>query len=178
LESSFYKKEAVLKEHCLFESNYRNVLIHSKWNPFKLREVTEADAKIIFDWANDSEVRLNSLNQKPISWEDHLNWFRSKINNSNSKMYILEENGFQVGQVRFDFCSDVWVVDYSIDKFQRGKGFGFLIIMLGVKEFKNSIFVADVKKENLASRKVFLNLGFHLKGCIDDNLERYIFEKK
>jgi RimJ/RimL family protein N-acetyltransferase len=32
VEKAGYKKEAVLKEHCLFEGKFIDVIIHSKWN--------------------------------------------------------------------------------------------------------------------------------------------------
>lgn len=32
LEGIGYNKEAILKEHCLFESKYRDIIIHSKFN--------------------------------------------------------------------------------------------------------------------------------------------------
>jgi RimJ/RimL family protein N-acetyltransferase len=32
IESAGFKKEAILKEHCFFEENFKNVIIHSKIN--------------------------------------------------------------------------------------------------------------------------------------------------
>lgn len=174
LESSSFNKEATLNEHCLFDYEYRDVIIHSKINPLKLRKVTEADTRTIFDWANESEVRMNSLNQEPIKWEDHLKWFQSKIKDPNSRMFVLEENDSLLGQVRFDFIDGKWLVNYSIDKNFRGRGFGAVLIKMALKRFENQDFLAKVKRDNIASKKVFLGLGFSLNEEVSGEVEEYV----
>ena len=158
-----FNKEAVLMEHCFFNGGFIDVVIHSKISNQRLtlELATEKDVKLLFDWANDLEVRTNAFNSNAILWEDHLKWVQSKLRNPNCKIFILRLNGSPVGQIRFDFINDFWEIDYSIDKFYRGKGFGKKIIDFGVSKFKkSSLILGKVKKSNLASIKVFQQLGF------------------
>lgn len=178
LEQSGYVKEAVLKEHCFFDGKYKDVIIHSKKSndAMKLYSVKPDDAKLLFDWANEPEVRANSLNSEPIQWDNHLKWFTNKLN-SESKMYILYDNTIPIGQIRFDFFDDNWVIDYSIDKKYRGKGFGKMMLELAIRNFnQGDILKAIVKKENLSSLKIFQKLGFEEQ--IEVNLDVYCLIKK
>ncbi len=168
LEKAGYIKEAVLKEHCLFQGDYKDVVIHSKFNfkkknktnKFYLREVNLNDAEILFNWANEKKVRTNSINQEPIIWENHLEWLLKKLNQLDTKIFILVSGDSLVGQIRIDLIDDFWNIDYSIDHKFRGKGLGKEIVKLLIDKFKSYQFKATVKKENIASIKVFTNLGF------------------
>src|SRR5690606_38622553 len=71
LEQSGFIHEATLKEHCRFEGDYINVLIHSKINEVSLRKASGDDLEITYRWASDTEVRRYSFSQKSISREEH-----------------------------------------------------------------------------------------------------------
>jgi len=177
IEKVGFKKEAVLKEHCSFNDNFIDVLIHSKISNQKLtiEEASVEDVNILFDWANDLEVRANAFNSKKILWEDHLNWFQSKLKNSNSKIFILRLNGVPVGQIRFDYINKFWEIDYSIDNLFRGKGLGKKIVELGIKKLNSEGFIkAKVKKTNPVSIRVFQKLGFEL---VSQDSTTIIFQK-
>ncbi|KVV13960.1 GNAT family N-acetyltransferase [Flavobacterium sp. TAB 87] len=162
LESVGFSKEAVLKEHCFFDGEYHDVIIHSKKknDSIELCLATFDDAQLLFDWANDKLVRHNSLSTKPILLDTHLKWLSHKLN-SESKIYLLRFNKTSVGQIRFDFIDDFWFIDYSIDEKYRGKGFGKILIELGMLNFRQGdTFKAVVKKENISSLRIFQKLGF------------------
>jgi RimJ/RimL family protein N-acetyltransferase len=162
LESVGFVKEAVLEEHCFFDGKYRDVIIHSKKNKDRLELclATIDDAQLLFDWANDKIVRFNSLVTGTILWEDHLKWFNNKLH-SQSKIYLLFRDNIPVGQIRFDFINEFWIIDYSIDEKHRGKGFGKKILELAIRKFNvGDILKAIVKNENVSSLKIFQKLGF------------------
>lgn len=142
---------------------------------FFLREATIDDALLLFDWVNDKDVRLNSINQETIIWENHLKWLESRLNSKDTFIYILFYGEINYGQIRIDNHNDWWTIDYSIDVNNRGKGFGSLIVNLLIEKCKNFNFKAFVKKSNLSSIHVFVKLGFNE---VDGELEnmRY-FEK-
>jgi len=84
LEEKKYQKEAVLKEHCYFNGEFKDVIIHSKINNFlSLRKIVASDKELIFDWANDKTTRENSFSQQPIDFETHSAWFDKKIKKVN-----------------------------------------------------------------------------------------------
>jgi RimJ/RimL family protein N-acetyltransferase len=169
LDKSGFKKEATLKNHCLFNGDFLDVLIHSKFNDRKelfkrdklsLREADIKDSELLFNWANEINVRRNSISKEPIIWENHLKWFTNKLNDSESKILILVSEDKLFGQIRIDLIDRFWNIDYSIDNQFRGNGLGKEIVRLLINKFESYRFKATVKKENKASIKVFTNLGF------------------
>jgi len=165
IEKADYTKEAVLKEHCFYNNEFKDVVIHSKIrvNELSLRSVKKEDALLLFDWVNDSEVRTNAFNNEEIVWEDHNRWFQSKLNTENTKIFLLLNESIPVGQIRFDLESDNWLIDYSISNKNRGKGFGKKIVQMALSQFdKNSRFIAKVKLENIPSQQVFKATGFEI----------------
>lgn len=174
LEKSNYRKEAILVQHTYFNNNLIDVIIHSKINKniYLLRKAeTNHDALLLFDWANDSNVRTNSFNKEPISFIDHYNWFNNKINNKDTVIYILTDiYKSNIGQIRVDKVDEYFEIDYSIALFYRGKGFGNKIVQLLLAELGNVNYLAKVKIENIASNKVFINNGFELQSESDSLL--------
>jgi UDP-2,4-diacetamido-2,4,6-trideoxy-beta-L-altropyranose hydrolase len=124
-----------------------------------LRRIHKEDCKLLYNWANDPDVRNNAFNTTDISWENHSHWFLNRLNSPNTIIFILERNDTPIGQIRFDREYDYWKIDYSIDKKFRGMGMGSKIIKLGLEKMEGNI-KAWVKLDNIASRKVFDNLGF------------------
>ena len=177
LADSGFEQEARLKDHCFFNGQYKDVLIHSKWNtngPLFLREVTENDMQLLFDWANEPGVRANSLNSETIPFEAHQKWFDSQLNNPDTKLFILTDGTHALGQIRIQRKESLWEIGYSIDKEQRGKRLGAEIVRLLLEKFGQYAFKAIVKKDNTASIKVFENLNFEITDSGDANILTFI----
>lgn len=178
LEENGYKNEAILKEHCLFDNQFIDVLIHSKCNSYlQLRRATIDDVEQTYLWANDKLVRQFSFNQETISFENHFNWFTNKINSENCGYYILEEKGEAIGSIRFDVFNKIATISYLIDPKQHGKGFGLKILTLGLEVIERSSYDLEtvegfVLPANLASVKIFERLNFE-KTILDNNNFRF-----
>lgn len=132
-------------------------------NQYRLRKVTKEDLQLLFDWANDSLVRMNSYHTEPIEFSTHEKWFAAKLADENCCMYILTDGDEKTcyGQVRGDLDAGKIEIDYSIGKEYRGHGLAKKMLALFEKELPNgSILYAEVKKENPASAKVFESLGY------------------
>ncbi len=125
----------------------------------RLRKVQLSDALLIYKWAISPDVRMNSLNQDIFTFENHLSWFKRKINDSDTKFFILEED-FPIGQIRFDKTEEGWLINFMIDENFRGNGFGFLIVKMGITELQENSFIAYVKEHNIASNNIFKRLQF------------------
>lgn len=133
-----------------------------------IRSANEADVNLYYEWANDPEVRAGALNSAPIPMLDHINWFRAKCEDENSYMYVVSKENKPLGQVRFDVDRNLGtaIISYSIDSSFRNKGWGTSLMRVAGRTFikdlgKQILLKAVVKKENIASNKVFENLGFH-----------------
>jgi len=179
LENAGFSLEARLREHCYVRDEYRDVLVHSFWNPavyMGMREAQMEDVDLYFRWANDPVVRQNSFNPEPIKFENHLKWFMTKLSSEQSKLFVFEVLGKPVGQFRIDHIDNAWLIDYSIDRHYRGLGAGKAMMT----HFKASIFYSEllyplkalVKPSNIASQRVFEQLGFQK---VDDLNETLIY---
>jgi UDP-2,4-diacetamido-2,4,6-trideoxy-beta-L-altropyranose hydrolase len=136
----------------------------------RLREARTDDAELFFVWANEAQVRRQSLNSAQIRWAEHQQWFRSKLGDSRSRMYVLEAKSLPVGQVRFDMADGEARIGYSIDAPFRGRGWGRAVIVKGMRrlaERERIVFRGEVKASNLASSTVFARLGYHESAAHD-----------
>lgn len=69
----------------------------------KLRRVREEDSRLLWEWANDQEVRSNSFSQKTITWEEHIQWLNEKLRDPNCLFFVaLDKEERPIGQARFD----------------------------------------------------------------------------
>ncbi len=129
-----------------------------------LRPATVDDARLIFEWANDPEVRGNSFNTDDILWDDHLAWFNRTLADESTLLFILMKDDAPVGQVRLA-NSDKWQISYSIASVYRGQGYGKLILQLAENELVveghgGEKLYAEVKMDNIASQKIFTGLDY------------------
>jgi RimJ/RimL family protein N-acetyltransferase len=125
-----------------------------------IRDITNSDCNLLFQWANDVTVRNNAVNTSPILWETHEKWFKQRINSADVKFFILEINGTPAGQVRYELNNNFWVIDYSIEINFRGLGYGKFLIKNTLELLKSFPIMALVKADNLASIKIFEALNF------------------
>jgi len=133
--------------------------------PIHFRLANESDTNLYFDWANDELVRKNSFNQNPIVYENHVNWFHSKLNSKDCFFYLfLNEVNIPVGQVRIDKTGSEIITGISIDKAFRGKSLGLEMLLQStedyLKKYPTAEIVAYIKVENTASYTIFKKAGF------------------
>ena len=133
-----------------------------------LRSADIKDAKRLYEWANDKETRSASFNPDSIPWEDHLTWFKQKLADQNSWIYITRNQTEEdIGQIRFDQADGVLNISYLLDKNFRGLGIGKFILSAGINKILSEIqlptcFQGKIKTDNMASIKSFENCGFSL----------------
>lgn len=139
----------------------------------KLRTVEEKDCQLLFRWANDPDVRKNAFKSQKINWKSHVSWFKDKINNPSTIIFILEKDNCPIGQVRYDYNKEenLWILDYSIDIQFRGMGLGKKIIELSLNQISGTV-TANVKEDNIPSCNIFEKLGFQEMGK-ENNFVKY-----
>lgn len=133
-----------------------------------LRDVTEADMDLLYDWVNDPISRASAFSNDMISYEDHCNWFQKMMCDQSILQYIYEIEQQPVGQARVEIKDGIGVIDYSIAPEYRLHGYGNDIINLLIKKMKTKyprleMLKAKVKPENIASQKIFQNNNFTTK---------------
>ena len=128
-----------------------------------LRPADERDCPFFFRLANDSDVRRESFHSDAIPWETHQSWFADKLNDPSTQLLVFEADGLPVGQIRFDRREDAIVLNYALERFVRGRGWGTKLVAMSVSmvtDSANAPIRAEVKAANVASRRVFERLGF------------------
>jgi len=150
---------------------------HKKGNSMsiKLRQAEERDAAILYEWANDTLTRKYSFHTNSITWDEHIQWFNTKLLDNNSRIFIMEVEQEPVGQIRFDFRNENTIyISYAIAPRHRGKGYGTQLVKLGIETIKKMAqkrkinLIAEVKKDNIASCRIFEKHQFILIKSTDD----------
>lgn len=150
-----------------------------------LRETTISDAKLLFEWSNDSVTRRNSFSDKPIVWEGHLSWLTKKLNDESSHLFIAEDEGISVGTIRIDAdnTNKELCISYSVSPECRGRGYGAKLIKLAEDRLRSKYsgyeLIGEVKSDNVASQKCFKKCGFTGGDTIDrGSFKEIVFSKK
>lgn len=130
-----------------------------------LRKVTEQDMKLLFEWANEENVRANSFSTAAIEYEEHKKWFKKLLQDESSQQYIYIFDEEETGQIRITISGGKAEVSYSIRADKRNKGHGKKILKLLEEEMQKNFpdvkkIIARVKPENVASQKAFLASGY------------------
>lgn len=140
-----------------------------------LRNVTEEDADLLFEWANEAAVRKNSFVTKPIRYEEHIAWFRQILHNTDCRQYIYMFAGEAIGQVRVTINGDAAEIGYSICKEKRGQGQGGMLLSLLKSQVKRDFpqirkLTGKVKPDNAASQRAFIKAGFEAQYFVYETL--------
>ena len=135
----------------------------------QIRHATTADCGLLWELANDPQARASAFSQASIPWEDHLAWFKSKMQTANCHILIGEARGAVVGQVRVDERPDgQGEIDVSVAREFRGQGLGGQLIDLAVRELFASTAMARIHAyilpQNVVSRRVFEAAEFQQAG--------------
>lgn len=130
-----------------------------------LRRANQDDEMFLYKLVNEKACRENSLNTQTITYEGHVAWFKKILYSKTKKQYILMKEDLPVGQGRLELIDNICRVSYSIIPEKRGKGYGKRLICLLNKAIRNdfpecSYSYAEVLKRNIASRKIFEELGY------------------
>lgn len=133
-----------------------------------LREARTSDVDLVFEWANDPEVRKQSFHSEPIAYSTHTAWFSSALQAKDMRMYIMVSEDRPIGQVRLNLKADGTAeVGYLIAPAYRGEGWGKRIIELVERQARNITgvrqMVAWVKASNIASCKIFEKCGYSVR---------------
>jgi RimJ/RimL family protein N-acetyltransferase len=130
-----------------------------------LREATVEDAHRLWLWRNDPSARAMFGDSRPVSWDAHSTWLNDRLADPNTLIFIVEADGRPCGYVRFHTeLTGTAVVSIALARNVRGLGYGAAALVLACREAFSRRFCerieARVKRENLASQRIFLKGGF------------------
>ncbi|WP_239022963.1 UDP-2,4-diacetamido-2,4,6-trideoxy-beta-L-altropyranose hydrolase [Pontibacter mangrovi] len=130
-----------------------------------LRNATAEDVLLVYGWNNDPEVRRHSFNPEPIPLANHQAWFKARLTDKNTPIYIVEAAGEPAAQIRFTLSDGKATIGYLIAREFRGVGLGHVVLQKGVERFKKdypgeSMVEGLVQRDNAASVRAFEKAGF------------------
>ena len=167
LEANGYKREATLKEHCLFNGEYKDVVLHSLWNDryeiINYVDCTKEQNRDILNLRNLDDVRSWMVNPEEISEEEHFNFIENLKGNPNRLYFAIYKNGVLVGTYNLTNESDgVWERGIIANPSTQGTGqtekWERQILSSLPSEIK--AVSAKVKQDNLKSIKYHEKLGY------------------
>jgi RimJ/RimL family protein N-acetyltransferase len=130
-----------------------------------LRPATAADARLIFEWRNDPVIVRLGSSQREVTWTEHEEWFSQSITSGKRRIFIVENDGVPIGQVRFDLVekSECVISAYLLTEF-TGRGWGVEAMRDGCElifeEWPIHAVVASVRAENKAVQSALAKVGF------------------
>ena len=149
-----------------------------------LKKVDSSDIDFLFNLRNKDYIYSISLNPKPITYEEHINWIEPIISNENENrmLYVILCGNKKAGQIRFDVL-DKKIVDVNISvlKEYHGKGIANFALEEGIQkmEKKNVVkILAEVFETNPASIKFFEKQGFQRVKDVKSGLRLYEYVSK
>lgn len=136
---------------------------------YRFRRADPEDVRLLWEWANDSEVRANAFHSAPIPWESHVAWYREKLADARCLMAIFEDRGRAVGHIRLEQRPDGLEVTLSVAREQRGQGIGQELLRQGLRAARGrwpagTLVIANVLQGNAPSARLFTEAGFQMKG--------------
>lgn len=134
-----------------------------------IRQAKREDSKKIWQIRNHPLNRKGFRNQEEIDFDNHNKWFTDKyFKNKDNYCFVLEgENGEVAGYCRFDLDNNNYIISIAINPDYHGEGLGSKLLKESLEEIKKVIkkdmaILAEVKKENIPSIKLFEKYNFYL----------------
>lgn len=147
---------------------------------YKIRKVEEKDVEKIWEIRNHPLIRKNSGNSELITLQNHKEWFHNKyFKNKNNFCYVLCNEINLAGYCRLDYSEEekAYIVSIAIDPENQSRGLGTRLLSQSLEKMKNKqniLVLAEVKKDNIASIKLFERNAF--KKYREDE-ENYHYQK-
>jgi UDP-2,4-diacetamido-2,4,6-trideoxy-beta-L-altropyranose hydrolase len=143
----------------------QRVVAAMRGDALHLRRTEREDCRILWEWANDHESRRNSFSSDQIAWEEHVQWFHSKLSDPDCVLFTAtNDQNMPLGHVRYDLRKLRAVVAINMAPKFRGNGFGKRVLRMATQELfassRANAVDAYVKPDNECSMHLFSGAGF------------------
>jgi RimJ/RimL family protein N-acetyltransferase len=132
----------------------------------QLRAVTQADARLIFDWRNQKHIREASLNSAPLVWENHVSYLKKVLADPTQNQWLIyQESGKDLGLVNANRHPDgFWEWGFYIGAQDAPSGAGRRMLSRFLRHLSLTEGFAGVRaavlSDNHRSRHLHEALGF------------------
>ena len=140
-----------------------------------LRPATLEDADKLLVWRNEPDAVAMSKNQSTVTLDEHLSWLEDVFSGVVPvSIFILESEGASLGYVRIAHELNTGILSIALDRSVRGDGLSWqaLDLAMGMARARYLYTLqATVKRDNLASRRLFSSHGFVI---VNNPLEEWL----
>jgi L-amino acid N-acyltransferase YncA len=138
-----------------------------------LRPATAADVDLLFDWVNRPDSLAAKLQtDAPVARDTHDDWFARRLADTDTAIWIAEQEGRPVGQVRLQLRTNALEVDIYVIPAARRAGTARKMLCAAAKasrqRWPDIPLRALVRHENAASLRLFQSAGFRKSGAVAD----------
>ena len=142
-----------------------------------VRPAATADARPVWEIRNDPKNRVFMLHSEFIPLTSHMHWFKVALKKRENLFLVLELREKLIGYLRFERKEKhLRTISIALDSRFHGKGLGSHFLQIALQRYKNflqnDILLAEIKKGNKASQKLFKKFGFRL---VKSNQQMYIY---
>lgn len=132
-----------------------------------LRAATMDDADWLLSLRNDPGAREMSRTSGEVTALAHNGWMKARMDNPDHQLMIALSDGVPAGSVRADRTPskhEGYEVSIIISLVMRKIGLGKEVLRAACDEWANRWLYAEIKYNNVASRKIFERCGFEQIG--------------
>lgn len=126
-------------------------------------------------WRNDADSVRFSTTVRAVTPDEHTRWLNQRLSDPSTRLWIAEENGAPVGQVRVDLEAGTGAVSIAVAPEHRGRGLGVQMLraMLAAVTAEGAAgqLRALVRPDNSASTVSFERAGFQRTGETDGGFD-------
>jgi UDP-2,4-diacetamido-2,4,6-trideoxy-beta-L-altropyranose hydrolase len=131
----------------------------------RVRPAGKADARVMFEWRNDSVIRRTARDSSMIAWSDHVAWVEQSLNMEDRLLMMAQIGRTPVGVIRFDRRQGEAEVSLYLDPQLHGLGLGHLVLQQGETAAASHWpalggFVAETLTHNIGSQRLFIGAGY------------------
>jgi RimJ/RimL family protein N-acetyltransferase len=129
-----------------------------------LRAATAGDSARLREWRNDPVAVAFSVTRRRVADAEHDRWLRKRLDDPDTSLWIAEDRGTAVGQVRVDRIGDVGTVSIGVAPDHRGRRLATAILLEMVDEIERAGSVSELRAtvhpDNTPSFRAFEKVGF------------------
>jgi RimJ/RimL family protein N-acetyltransferase len=137
-----------------------------------LRPAHAGDANSLRRWRNDAEAVRFSVNPRKVSAAEHDRWLAARLADSATRLWIAEEDGVAVGQVRIDRDGAIGTVSIAVATEQRRRGVAQVMLRAALDDVARDSATQRLRAlahpDNIASIRAFERVGFQRTGSGDN----------
>jgi RimJ/RimL family protein N-acetyltransferase len=136
-----------------------------------LRPARQDDAARIREWRNDGDAVRFSVTGRPVSTAEHRRWFTALLADASARLWIAEQAGTALGQVRLDVADGTGTVSIAVAPEHRGRGVAVAMLGALVDSVAGDQDVrrlrALIHPDNASSLHAFERAGFRRAGAAE-----------